>query len=139
VRRADDAGVNGDRLAAADPLDRPLLQEAQQLHLERERDIAHLVEEERAAMRELDLSFSGFDGPREGSLFGAEQLGSSRFSGIAAQLIATKAPPRRPLDWWSPRASNSLPVPLAPSSITETPALATRSIVRATFIISGAP
>jgi hypothetical protein len=31
-----------------------------------------------------------------------------------------------------------LPVPLAPSSMTETLVLATRSIVRATFTISGA-
>ena len=37
-----------------------------------------------------------------------------------------------------PRASSSLPVPLAPSSMTETLVLATRSIVRATRTISGA-
>ena len=63
---------------------------------------------------------------------------SSRFSGMAAQLIATKAPPRRSLASCRPRASNSLPVPLAPSSMTETLVLATRSIVRATLTISGA-
>ena len=45
---------------------------------------------------------------------------SSRFSGIAAQLIATKEPSLRTLESWTPRASSSLPAPLAPSSITDT-------------------
>ena len=63
---------------------------------------------------------------------------SSSVSGMAAQLIATKAPLRRGLASCSPRASSSLPVPLAPSSITETLAGATFSMVRSTLSISGA-
>ena len=47
---------------------------------------------------------------------------------MAAQLIATN-PPLRPLFSCTARASSSLPVPLAPSSMTETSALATRSMV----------
>ena len=42
---------------------------------------------------------------------------------MAAQLIATNGPARRRLASWTPRASSSLPVPLAPSSRTETSAL----------------
>jgi hypothetical protein len=49
VGRADDPGVDRDRLAAADPLDHPFLEEAQQLDLERQRDVADLVEEQGAA------------------------------------------------------------------------------------------
>ena len=56
VGGADDARVDRDRLAAADPLDHPLLEEAQQLDLERQRDVADLVEEQGAAMGELDLA-----------------------------------------------------------------------------------
>ena len=51
--------------------------------------------------------------------------------------MATNSP-LRPLFSWTARASSSLPVPLAPSSITDTSALATRSIVLATLSISGA-
>src|SRR5688572_27174740 len=51
VCRADDARVYVDRLAPADPLDLPFLQEAEQLDLQRQRDVAYLVEEQRAAAR----------------------------------------------------------------------------------------
>ena len=74
VGRADDPGVDRDRLAAADPLDHPLLQEAQQFHLQRQRDVADLVEEQGAAMGHLDLALGGLDRPGEGALFIAEQL-----------------------------------------------------------------
>ncbi len=57
---------------------------------------------------------------------------------MAAQLIATNWPDLRGEMSWSPRASTSLPVPLAPSSNTLTSACATRSMVRVTFSISGA-
>ena len=74
MRRADDAGVDRDRLAPADPLDHALLQEAQQLDLERQRHVADLVEEQRAALRLLDLALGGLDRAGEGALFVPEQL-----------------------------------------------------------------
>ena len=43
---------------------------------------------------------------------------SSRFSGIAAQLMATNGPSARGLSACSARANSSLPVPLSPSSST---------------------
>ena len=59
VGGADDARVDRDRLAPADALDHPLLEEAQQLDLERQRDVADLVEEQGAALGQLDLADVG--------------------------------------------------------------------------------
>ena len=42
--------------AAADALDHPLLEEAQQFDLERQRNVADLVEEQGAALGQLDLA-----------------------------------------------------------------------------------
>ncbi len=53
---------------------------------------------------------------------------SSSVSGIAAQLIATKAPSRRAESAWIARAKSSLPVPLSPSSRTVASVAATRSV-----------
>src|SRR6185437_959728 len=61
VSGADDTRVDRDRLASADPLDHALLEEAQQLDLERQRDVAYFVEEEGAALGKLDLADVRFD------------------------------------------------------------------------------
>ncbi len=111
-----------DRPAPADALDHALLEEAQQLDLERQRHVADLVEEQRAAAGQLDLALGGLDRAGEGALLVPEQLAFEQGLGIAAQLIATKAPFAPALVVQLPRASSSLPVPLAPSSITETSA-----------------
>ena len=112
VGGADDPRVDRDRLAAADPLDHPLLQEAQQLDLQRQRDVADLVEEQRAAMGELDLALGGLDRAGEGALLVAEQFGFEQILGDrgavdrdeAADAAAGSPGGRR-------AASNSLPVP----------------------------
>jgi hypothetical protein len=54
VGRGDQPHVDLDRLAAADPLERPLLQHAQQLDLQRRRYLADLVEEHGAAVGLLE-------------------------------------------------------------------------------------
>ena len=54
VRRRDEAHVDADRLDAADALELALLQRAEELHLHLDGDLADLVEEERAAVRELE-------------------------------------------------------------------------------------
>src|SRR4051794_35333378 len=51
IRRGDYAHVDADRLVASDALELAFLQEAQQLYLHRGRDLADLVEEERAVVR----------------------------------------------------------------------------------------
>ena len=56
VGRGDEAHVDLDRLVAADALERPLLEDAQQLDLRRQRDLADLVEEERAAVGLLEAA-----------------------------------------------------------------------------------
>ena len=56
MRRAHDANVGAERLPPADALERALLEEAQELALHVVRQIADLVEEERAALRHLDLA-----------------------------------------------------------------------------------
>src|SRR4029453_1913059 len=74
VRGADDPHVDRDLLAAADALDHALLQEAQQLHLQSERQVADFVEEKRPALRRLELADGLFRGARECALLVAEKL-----------------------------------------------------------------
>ena len=62
------------RLVAADALERALLQEAQQLDLDRRRDLADLVEEQRPAVGLLEAPFAAAGRAREGALLVAEQL-----------------------------------------------------------------
>ena len=56
VGRGDEAHVDVDRLDAADALELALLQRAQQLDLHLDRDLADLVEEQRAAVGELEAA-----------------------------------------------------------------------------------
>ena len=59
---------------AADALDRQLLDRAQQLRLRRRRQVRHLVEEQRAAVRVLELAAPAAHAGG-GALLDAEQLG----------------------------------------------------------------
>ena len=56
VGRGDDPHVDAEGLVAADALELALLQEAQQLHLDGRRDLADLVEEQRAAVGLLEAA-----------------------------------------------------------------------------------
>jgi hypothetical protein len=122
VRGADDARVDRDRLAPADALDHPLLQEAQQLDLQRQRDVADLVEEQGAALRQLDLAGRGLDRAGEGAALVAEQLGLEQVLGDGGAVDGDERAAARRLFSCTARASSSLPVPLAPSSMTDTSA-----------------
>ena len=57
----------------ADPLVAPFLQEAEQLGLERQREVADLVEEECPPLGRGDLALGVRDGPREGAADVTEQ------------------------------------------------------------------
>ena len=70
----DQPDVGLDRLRGADPLELPLLQDAQQLHLELERQLADLVEEERSAVGQLEAAAASPVGAGEGTLLVAEEL-----------------------------------------------------------------
>ncbi len=73
VRRGQDAHVHGDRAPAPDALDLALLEDAQELRLDRERRVADLVQEHRPAARELELARPRVDARRD-ALLDAEEL-----------------------------------------------------------------
>ena len=75
VRRRHDAHVHVDQRGRAHAPHLSLLDGAQQLRLQRGRDVADLVEEERAPVGRLDQSGLGPDGTRERALLVTEQLG----------------------------------------------------------------
>ena len=75
---------------AAEPPERPLLQHAQELHLRRRRHLGDLVEEQRAAMGELEAALPAIDRRPVNAPFSWPKISlSSSVSGIAAQLMAT--------------------------------------------------
>src|SRR5207253_6290238 len=74
VRGGDDPDVAPDRLRAADPLELLLLEHAKQLRLEVQRQVADLVEEEGAAVCELEAADPSRDGTGEGAALVAEEL-----------------------------------------------------------------
>ncbi len=83
VRGRDDADVDLDRLHAAEAHEVALLDDAQQLGLGLERHVADLVEEDRAAVREVEQPLLRVDGAREGALHVAEER---RFEEVRGQV-----------------------------------------------------
>src|SRR5207253_6902046 len=81
VRGGDDPDVAPDRLRAADPLELLLLEHAKQLRLEVQRQVADLVEEEGAAVRELEAADPARDGTGEGAALVAEELALQQAGG----------------------------------------------------------
>ena len=73
-------------LAVADADDDPLLQRAQELHLEVERQLADLVEEERPLVGDLELARPRRDGAGERPLHVAEQLALDEVLGDGAAV-----------------------------------------------------
>ena len=75
VRGGHDAQIDGSRPAVADPLELPLLEHAQELPLDLGRDVSDLVEEDRAAVGELDTPLAVAVRAREAAAKVAEELG----------------------------------------------------------------
>jgi hypothetical protein len=92
VRGADDARVDGNLGAPADPFDHPLLDEAQQLGLQGHRHVADLVEEEGAAVGHFNLAQSLLAGAGEGALLVAEQLALEQVLGNGRAVDGDEAP-----------------------------------------------
>src|SRR5438270_8113570 len=96
VRRGDHAHIHFDGLLAADALKRLLLQNAQHFRLRLETHVADLVEEERAAVGELELSFPLVDRAGEGALAMTEQFrldqlfGNRRAVDVDERLIGAR-------------------------------------------------
>src|SRR5678815_1895443 len=74
VRRGDEAHVRLEGRRAAERRELALLEEPQELHLNGKRDVSDLVEEERAALRELDTTRLALGRPGERALLVTEEL-----------------------------------------------------------------
>src|SRR5262249_53723836 len=74
VGGGDEPGVGPHRARAAEPLEFPLLEHAQQLGLNLERRLTDLVEKDRSVVRRLESSSPLTDGSGERALLVSEQL-----------------------------------------------------------------
>jgi hypothetical protein len=129
----DEAHVDGDGPRAAQALDLALLQSAQQFRLQVERQLAHLVEEERALVRQLQRPILRAMAPVNAPFSWPKSSLSSRPAGMAAQFSLIKVRSLRGLRRWMARASSSLPVPVSPWMSTVASVGATVSISRSTL------
>jgi hypothetical protein len=97
VRRGDQPHVEGNGTRSSDTSDRTLLERAQQFALQREREMSDLVEEERAAVGELEQPGLHPRGTGEGALLVSEQftlekvLGNRRAVHVDEWRIAPRA------------------------------------------------
>ena len=86
----------GDRLGLADAADLPLLERAVELHLRGERQLAHLVEEERPALRLLEeAGLRAAAAPVNAPRAWPNSSLSTSSAGSAPQFTATKRRSRR--------------------------------------------
>ena len=111
--------------------DRPhlaVLEDAQQLGLDGQGDLAHLVEEERAAVRPPRTGPGGSrSAPVKAPLLVAEQLALEQALRQRRAVLGHEGPRgARPMPWIA-RATSSFPVPLSPISSTPTIDNAARS------------
>ena len=125
VRGREDAGVARNLLPAPNTLEAFLLKKAQKLHLDRRRQLADLIEEERAARGGLDVPFALRVGTRERAFLVAEEFaleqvlrdrvavdGDERSAGLLRSGDGAPAPPfpcpcrfrpeSAPGRWWGP-------------------------------------
>ena len=115
VGGGDDAHVDLDRVLAADPLEGLLLQHAQHLRLHLQAHVADLVEEQRAAVGQLELAAAPGERAGERALLVAEQLGLDQLLGDRGAVdLHERAPRAGPSRAWIARATSSLPVPFSP-------------------------
>src|SRR5207244_2424330 len=70
----NDARVDGNLVAPADSLDDALLKEAQELHLQCQRHVADLIEEQRSPLSQFDLPLHLPHCAREGPSFVSEEF-----------------------------------------------------------------
>jgi hypothetical protein len=85
MRGREDADIHLAGLVLAQPLDFPFLQHAQQFHLDIQRHLADLVQQQGAAVGGLETTLARRRRAGEGAAGMAEQFASSSCSGKAAQ------------------------------------------------------
>src|SRR5205823_7457991 len=88
IRRGDDADVHLLLRRRADRTNLALLQDAEQLRLERDRHLGHFVEEERAAVGDLEESFFVLVRAGERSLLVPEELALEERLGHRRAVLA---------------------------------------------------
>ena len=69
---ANNAHIDADLIRATNPVERPLLQHAQQVDLELRRDIPDFIQEERPPIGHLELALALRIRPGEGAFFMAK-------------------------------------------------------------------
>ena len=99
VGRGDDAHVDVHRARAAQPLELSFLQHAQQLGLQLERQLADFVEEERAAVGELEAADLGRVRAGERAALAAEQLALDQVGRQRGAVDDDQRTVRRGLRW----------------------------------------
>src|SRR5207245_2770216 len=92
VRGGDDARVDRHRVVRADPLDLPLLQRSEELHLRLERKIADFVEKNRALVGRLEEADARGDGAGERAAGVAEKLALHEVDGDRRAVDSKKWP-----------------------------------------------
>ena len=92
MRGRDDAHVAAHAAVAADALVGALLQHAQDLDLHRQRHVADLVEEQRAAVGHFETALARGDRAGEGSLLVTEQLGLEQLARDRAAVDGDERP-----------------------------------------------
>ncbi len=92
MRGRDDAHVTAHRHVIADALEHAFLQHAQQLHLHRRAHVADLVEEQRAALGDLETALAGGHRAGEGAFLMAEQLALEQLGGDRAAVHRDERP-----------------------------------------------
>src|SRR4051794_11781399 len=88
IGRGDEPGVGAQGAGGAETLELPLLEDAEELRLEFERHFADFVEEDGAAIGELEAADALRDGAGEGAALVSEELAfeQSRRDGGAVEL-----------------------------------------------------
>ena len=115
VGGGDHAHVDGAGALLADALELALLQHAQQLGLQLERDLADLVEEQRAAVGELEAADAVAQRAGERALLVAEELALEQLARDRRAVDADQRPVAAlGCASWMARAISSLPVPVSP-------------------------
>ena len=111
--------VDVDRSIAAEALEAPLLEHAQQLGLRHQRHVADFVEEQRAAVGQLEAAGLAIVRAGERALFVAEDFRLEQAVGQRRAVDRLEVlGPRRDSSWIM-RATTSLPAPVGPRISTE--------------------
>ena len=136
MRGRHDANLHAHGPLAPDPHHLAVLHHAQQSHLGGERELANLVEKERAAVGLLEPALPPGRRASEGALLVAEELRVDQLRRNGAAVDATERPVRNGDCSWMARATISLPVPVSPNSST---GALLRETMRARAITAASP